>query len=263
MVVLFSGTVPVAEAKKKKIKKSGIYGKVVHHKTNEPLEKAYIYAYVGNPEARAAALGIVGITDHLSHGSDNDGDYKLDLPPGRYYVVARKRQSGANFGPLKPGDLYDHTLGRKAIVVKKGKYLRCDFKLRRLTEPLFFQGLSVSERVTNQGITGRLLDENGVHIPGTFAMAYKDDDMYRLPDFASTVSDDDGNYTIYLPKGGRYWIAARTYSMRVPDQGEPFGRYEGSDDHSVVVKDDEFLKDIDITLKPYDGDPPEGYRPVH
>jgi hypothetical protein len=54
------------------------------------------------------------------------------------------RQSGANFGPLSPGDLYDLTLGRKAIVVKKGKYLKCDFKLRMLTEPLFFQGIDIT-----------------------------------------------------------------------------------------------------------------------
>ncbi len=261
--IVFLINSPDAEAKEKKIKKSGIYGTVVHHKSGEPLEKVYIYGYVGNPQARAAALGIVGITDHLSRGSAADGSYKLDLPPGRYHVVARKRQSGANFGPLSPGDLYDHTLGRKAIVVKKGKYLKCDFKLRMLTEPLFFQGLSASDRVTNQGITGRLLDEDGNHIPGTFAMAYKDDDMYRLPDLASTVTDDEGHYTLYLPKGGRYWIAARRDSMKVPAQGEPFGRYEGSDDYSVVVKDDEFLRGIDITLGPYDGDPPEGYKPVH
>ncbi len=254
---------PDAAAKKKKVKKSGIKGIVVLNKTGDPVEKAYIYAYVGKIETRAASLGIIGITDWVSHGSAIDGTYKLDLPPGHYYVVARKRQTGSNFGPLRPGDLYDHTLGRKAVVIRKGKYLSCDFKLRRLTEPLFFQGLTQADRVTNQGIRGRLLDAEGNHVPGTFAMAYKDEDMYRLPDFASTVTDDEGHYTLYLPEGGQYWLAARTYAMRVPEQGEPFARYEGSDDHSVVVKEGEFLLNVDMVLKPYDGEPPEGYHPVH
>jgi len=261
--VLFLGYTLDAEAQKKKKKKSGVTGKVMLFINGEPVEKAYVYGYVGKIESRAASLGIVGITDFISHGTKKDGNFKLDLPPGKYYIVARKRESNANFGPLRPGDLYDHTLGLKAVTIRKGKYIKRDFKLRRLAEPLFFQGLTMTERITNQGIIGRLLDEDGNDIPGTFAMAYRDDDMYRLPDFTSTVTDDEGNYTIYFPKGGRYWIAARTNAMRVPDQGEPFGRYEGSDDHSVVVKDNEFLRDIDITMRPYDGDPPEGYSPVH
>jgi len=250
-------------AKEKKVKKSGITGKVLLHRNGDPVGKAYVYAYVGRIESRAASLGIIGVTDYVSHGSQKDGSYKLDLPPGQYYVVARKRESGANYGPLRPGDLYDHTLGLKAVVVKKGKYVESNFRLRRLREPLFFQGMTMSERMTNQGITGRLLDANGDHVPGTFAMAYRNDDMYRLPDYVSTVTDDEGYFTLYLPKAGRYWLAARSYSMRVPEQKEPFGRYEGSDDHSIVVKDNEFLKNINITLRPYDGDPPEGYRPVH
>lgn len=254
---------PNADAKAKKVKKSGIKGIVVLKSNGEPVEKAFVYAYVGKIESRAASLGIIGVTDYVSHGSAADGSFNLDLPPGKYYVVARKRQSGANYGPLRPGDLYDHTLGLKAVVIRKGRYVKSRFKLRRLTEPLFFQGLTLTERVTNQGIKGRLFDEEGNHLPGTFAMAYRNDDMYRLPDFASTVTDDDGFYILYLPKGGRYWLAARTYSMRVPDQGEPFARYEGSDDHSVLVKDNEFLTDVNMILKPYDGDPPEGYKPVH
>ncbi len=119
------------------------------------------------------------------------------------------------------------------------------------------------KKVKKSGAWGRvLLDENGEHIPGTFVMGYKNDDMYRLPDFASTLTDDEGNYTLYLLAGGRYWLAGRFFAMKVPVQGEPFARYEGSDDHSVVVKDGTFLEGVDLTLHPYDGSPPKGYKPV-
>ncbi|UCF30062.1 MAG: carboxypeptidase regulatory-like domain-containing protein [bacterium] len=247
----------------KTAKKSGISGTVVMRETGEPVKKAYVYAYVGKPQVRARTLGIIGITDWVSHGTAEDGTYTMDLPPGEYYVVARKRKSGLNYGPLYQGDFYDHSHAGEAVVVRRGRYVECNFKLKMLMEPLFFQGLSAKERETDTGVRGRLLDGDGNHVPGTFVIAYKDEDMYRLPDFASTLTDDEGNYILYLPKGGRYWLAARFYAMKVPEEGEPFARYEGSDDHSVMVPDGTFLEGIDMTLRPYDGSPPEGYRPVH
>ena len=253
----------MGQKQKKKVKPSGIWGRVVMRDSGEPVKGAYIYGYVGRIEHRAASLGIIGVTDWVSHGSDKDGSYKLDLPPGDYFVVARKRQSGLNYGPLSVGDYYDHSPGRVSTRVKKGKYTEVNFVLMELTEPLFFQGITAVARATETGIKGRLLDEEGNHIPGTYAIAYKDDDMQRLPDFASTLTDDEGNFTIFLPSGGRYWIAARFHAMKVPIQGEPFGRYEGSDDHSVNVEEGTFVEGIDITLRPFDGEPPEGYHPIH
>jgi len=231
--------------------------------TGETVHKAYVYGYVGKISTRAAQMGIIGITDWVSHGSAEDGSYKLDLPPGEYYFGARKRANGLNYGPLLKGDWYDHKPARAPIVVRKGKYRTCDFELIQLDEPMFFQGLTAASKATETGITGKLLDENGEHIPGTFVMGYADDDMQRAPDFASTLTDDEGYYTLYLPKGGRYWLSARFYAMKMPQKDEPFARYEGSSDHSVLVEDGQFLKGIDLVLRPYDGDPSEGSMPMH
>ena len=257
LTLVFFLAAPVSAAAKKKVKKSGIKGKIVMKDTGEPVEKAYVYAYTGRPEHRAVQFGIIGITDWLSHGSTEDGTYTMDLPPGEYYVLARKRANEMNYGPLFKGDWYDHKLVKQAIRIRKGKYRVCDFELIPLHEPMFFQGLTAAEKVTDTGIKGVLLDENSQHVPGTFVIAFKDDDMMRVPDLASTLADDEGNYTLYLPKGGRYWLGARFYAMKVPQPDEPFGRYEGSPDHSVEVEDGTFLEGIDITLRPYDGDPPD------
>lgn len=249
--------------KEKAKKKSGIKGRIVMKSTGEPVHKGYVYAYVGKISTRAAQLGIIGITDWVSRGSAEDGTYKLDLPPGEYYIAARKRANGLNYGPLYKGDWYDHKPALKPVVVKKGKYLKCEFELIKLDEPMFFQGLTAAEKETDTGVRGRLLDENGEHVPGTFVMGYANDDMQRAPDFASTLTDDEGYYTLYLPKGGRYWLAARFYAMKMPQKDEPFARYEGSPDHSVLVKEGQFLEGIDLTLRPYDGDPSEGSMPMH
>ncbi len=79
-------------ADKKTVKKSGIKGTIVMKSTGEPVHKAYVYGYVGRIETRAAELGIIGITDWVSHGSAEDGTYTLDLPPGKYYIGARKSE---------------------------------------------------------------------------------------------------------------------------------------------------------------------------
>ena len=68
--------------KEKAKKKSGIKGRIVMKSTGEPVHKGYVYAYVGKISTRAAQMGIIGITDWVSHGSAEDGTYKLDLPPG-------------------------------------------------------------------------------------------------------------------------------------------------------------------------------------
>jgi hypothetical protein len=253
----------LSSGKVKAKKKSGIKGQIVMKSTGEPVHKAYVYGYVGKISTRAAQLGIIGITDWVSRGSAEDGTYKLDLPPGEYYIGARKRANGLNYGPLYKGDYYDHRHAIKGIVVRKGKYKNLDFELKELREPMFFQGLTAAEKVTETGIRGKLLDEKGEHIPGTFVMGYADDDMQRAPDFASTLTDDDGNYTLYLPKGGRYWLAARFYAMKMPQKDEPFARYGGSPDHSVMVEEGQFLEGIDLVLKPYDGDPSGGSMPMH
>jgi len=257
LILAFCSPDPAAGQTKSK-KKSGVKGTIVMKSTGEPVHKSYVYAYVGRIETRAAELGIIGLTDWVSHGSAEDGTYKLDLPPGKYYIGARKRANGLNYGPLYRGDFYDHRHAIKGITVRKGKYKNLDFELKELREPMFFQGLTAAEKVTDTGIRGKLLNENGEHIAGTFVMGYADDDMQRAPDFASTLTDDEGNYTLYLPKGGRYWLAARFYALKLPEKGEPFGRYEGSPDHSLVVEDGKFLEGVDMVLRPYDGDSPGG-----
>jgi hypothetical protein len=258
----FSAPIP-GFAKEKVPKKSGIKGRIVLKTTGEPVHKCYVYAYVGKIETRAAQLGIIGITDWVSHGSAQDGTFKLDLPPGEYYIGARKRANGMNYGPLLKGDWYDHHYAKKAISIRKGRYSEYDFELIKLEEPMFFQGLTATDKVTDTGVKGKMLDENGEHVPGTFVMGYVDDDMQRAPDFASTLTDDEGNYTLYLPKGGQYWLAGRFYAMKMPQPKEPFARYEGSSDHSVMVEKGQFLEGIDLVLRPYDGDSSMGSMPMH
>lgn len=234
---------------------SGIEGIVRLEGRESPVAGAHVYAYTDYSK------NLMGVADYVSKGSKADGSYRLDLPPGEYYLVARKRATGANYGPIVTGDLYDHRFEAKPVKVREGGYLEQDFDLTRLKEPLFFQVFTEEARKTDTGIRGRILDDSGVPVAGAFATAYENQDMRRLPDYASSVTDDEGYFTLYLPKGGRYYIGARSHARKVPQPGEPVGRYTGTEDHSVLVSDGSFVEGIEIRLKPFRSEVPAGYRP--
>ena len=102
------------------------------------------------------------------------------VPAGEYGVVARKRASGASYGPLSTGDLYDNREGRGPVKVGEGETVSLSFALAEMKEPMFFK--MAPEHATATGIRGRILDEAGKPMPGAFAVLYRDADMRRLPD---------------------------------------------------------------------------------
>jgi hypothetical protein len=86
-------------------------------------------------------------------------------------------------------------------------------------------------------------------------MAYVDAQMKRPPDHASTLSDADGQFTIYLPKAGTYYLAARIHAWDMPQHGEPYGKL-GDDVQMTPVSVDQghFTEGISIVLQPFAGE---------
>jgi len=234
---------------------SAISGRVVLKGSDQAVQGAHVYAYTDYSK------NLIGVADHVSKGSADDGSYTLTLPPGEYYLVARKRVSGSNYGPIVTGDLYDHRFEQQAVSVEAGRTLEKDFELDNLSEPMFFQVFTEGQRETGTGIRGRIFDQDQEPIQGAFATAYRTSDMKRLPDFASTLTGDDGSFTLYLPNGGKWYIGARSHARAAPEPGEPVGRYDGSGDHSLMVTEDSFVEGIEVILKPFSSQVPEGYTP--
>ena len=234
---------------------SGVRGKVVLKDTGQPVRGAHVYAYTDYSK------NLIGVADHVSKGSSDDGSYLIVLPPGKYHLVARKRVSGSNYGPIVTGDLYDHRFEQEEFTVEKGEVAEKDFTLEKLSEPMFFQVFTEGQRETMTGIRGKILDQAREPVQGAFATAYRTSDMKRLPDFASTLTGDDGSFTLYLPGAGKWYIGARSHARAAPVPGEPVGRYEGNSDHSLLVTEDRFVEGIEIILKPFSSQVPAGYTP--
>lgn len=225
---------------------SGITGTVTLKADGRPVEAAYVNIYTDT------VSNLLGPSQFLSRPTDKEGHYTLDVPPGRYYVVARKRMTGGPTGPIAPGDFFSEHQ-RVVTEVVAGKLSVVDLPVVAMRSPMFFKG-EVVDHESDTGIRGRLVDGNGRPVPGGFAMAYHDPDMKRLPDYASTLSDADGNFTIYLPAAGTFYLAARMHAWDMPQPGEPYGRLGGEAPTGVAVAKGSFVDGITIRMAPFAGE---------
>lgn len=225
--------------------RSGITGKVLLKADSQPLSGAYVNVYPSH------APNLLGPSTYISSPTDASGNYSIDVPPGTYYVVARKRISGMATGPISTGDYFSED-ARLLTEIKTGLLAEIDLPMVKMTAPMFFkQGKGAAE--TETGIIGVLVDANGKPMPGGFAIAYTTADIRRLPDFASTLTNEKGEFTLYLPKGGEYYLAARMHAWDMPHPGEPYGKYDGDVITPIQVPDKGFVKGIKMVMQPFAG----------
>jgi hypothetical protein len=153
----------------------------------KPVEGGEIFVYNTSQTRRPA--------DFISPKSGRDGDYRTEIPAGRYWVVARVR-SGAGYGPLAIGKR--HSGEAREIEGDAGSEVVLDFIVADVRE------MARSQRKTGDDyrkVEGRILDREGKPVQGAYAFARGEKNKTGLPDFMSPKSDADGSYTLYLSPG--------------------------------------------------------------
>ena len=137
--------------------KTGISGQISVKSSGAPVEGAYVNIY---PDTIS---NLLGPSQYISTPTDAEGNYTLDVPPGTYYVVSRKRMSGQPSGPLSAGDLFSEHQ-RVVTTVVKGKISMVDLSLAPMKAPMFFKKATL-ESQTDTGIRGVLVDTTGKPVP--------------------------------------------------------------------------------------------------
>lgn len=174
-----------------------------------------------------------------------DGGFVLDLLPGKYFLVARKRAAGGAAGPLRKGDLFGY-FPANPVIVETGRYAQAAIPatiLRQRNAPAWSGGYEASSR-----IEGRILDAAGRPRQGAYAALYDNPDLLNRPLFISDVTGPDGRYRLPVPVAGRYHLGARSGYGGAPAAGDLYGRYEGNPDHSVAVGEGDRLVGFDIVV---------------
>ncbi len=205
-----------------------------------PLEETHVYVYKEDMDLYGPSFATAGPTGP-------DGKFDLSLPPGRYILVARKRTSGDTGGPVVSGDYRSQPMG--PIEVKAGQTLDLSFLVEKKSGES--KTLPVREQAeTKTGLTGRILDSEGKPVAKARVHVYAYVQMSERPKYVSNETGPDGLYTVFLPEGGTYYLAARNRFGGPPKLGDLYGRYDDGtvDPSGVVVHTGEILKNVDITV---------------
>lgn len=222
---------------------SGIEGQIMV--ANEgAAEGAFVYAYDSSYNDMRVP------TKLISGPAGPDGSYRLDLAPGTYYIVARKRVSGDPKGYLVKGD-YEGKYMENPVVVKSGAYTEANMSVSKL-EGSFLLAPYISEDM-EAGIKGMVFTEAGKPASGAYVMVYTDKEMIGLPAHLSKPTGADGEYAIPLAPG-TYYVASRLKYGGLPRLGEPYGTYDMNTEHMVVVGEKEIITGVDVKLSPFPKD---------
>ncbi len=162
----------------------------------KPVEGAEIFIY-SSPDVRRPA-------DFMSARTDKEGRFSVGLPTGKYWAVARLRKGTERYGPLMPGD--KHSGEPVEIYLTPNSEIEKDFTVVDIRE---VTRLKKKIREDYIKIKGRILDKNGSPVKMVYAIANKNKVIAEMPDYLSAWTDDEGYYTLYIPRG-KYYIGYAT-----------------------------------------------------
>lgn len=204
-----------------------------------PAEGVYVYVYKRGADPYGPAEVI------LPAPTAADGTFTVELPPGEYTLVARKRSNQDNAGPLAPGD---HRSDPVDVKIPAGGMERIALSLNVKDDAEMRSFVPPKEWTTV--ISGAVRDADGKPVSGARVHVYTYVQMSERPKYVSERTGPDGKYAVSLPKGGTYYLAARDRFGGPPRIGDLYGRYdEGSiNPTGVVVQDGEKREGIDISV---------------
>ncbi len=208
---------------------------------NTPAAGAVVDLYLDDHSLRGPGF-------RQSFPTGADGVYVLDeVPESAYYVVARKRASGAVAGPVVEGDLYGESLANP-VPVRSGSETLLDVHLVRKER----DDDPNADRLSARGATirGVVVDGAGTPVPGVYVFAYRNRVVgHGMPDFRTLPTGVDGAFSLSLGAGGLFYVGAREHAGGSPRPGEWFGFYEGSPDHGIVVPKDRTVDGLRIAVR--------------
>lgn len=218
-------------------KRSGIYGEVSFQ--DQLLERSYLYVY------KDPGKGFKGPGYFIQPVAK--GKFRLNLPPGDYYLLARKRERGGQFGPIEIGDYFNFYYGNP-IHVTAGQVR--EVKIETITR------LSMLEEdvVDSQGVRGQVINGAGEAQAGLYVFAYRQPEMTGSPDYFSAPTDQKGFFELALPDGGPYYLLARQAFGGPAETNELYGKLQAESGVVQAISVPEQTTEVRIHVAPKNSD---------
>jgi len=218
----------------KDAKRSGLTGEISYQ--DALLEKVYLYVY------RDAKSGFKGPAYNIV--PVEKGKFRLRLPPGDYYLLARKRLAGGRYGPVAIGDYFNYYYGNPVHLEAgtiRSIHLETITRLSNLE-----QG---EDELPFQGVRGKILGADGRPAEKLYVFAYRKPEMTGTPDFFSAATDARGQFELRLPPGTYYLLARQSFGGPAAD-GELYGKYSGNSEHRVDLSASDPVREVEIHVQP-------------
>jgi hypothetical protein len=143
--------------------------------------------------------------DFISPKTSNDGRYRLVVPAGTYWAVARIKQ-GERYGPLQTGQR--HSGEPVQIIAGEEPVTSVDFTVADLREMALKQLKGSVDAIIVSGI---IRDQEGKPVANAYGYARREQLQASSPEFISAWTGTDGRFTLQLPSGDYFWGAAREF----------------------------------------------------
>lgn len=220
---------------------AGIRGRVLH--AGAPAGETAIMIY------DAASTSLAGPGYIALARSDAEGRFQVDLAPGAYRFAARRRRGGATSGHLQQGDL-SVTAPAEPIVVPAHGYLDLgDLLLHEVDAgKLAAKGAQGFQESTTTALEGRVLGPDATPRAGQYVFAYRDEGMIGRPESMARTGPD-GEFSLALSGGGKYYIGARSRHGGPRQPGEWAGKLAGASDSGLVVSAGRRVKGLTIVME--------------
>ncbi|WP_305046020.1 carboxypeptidase-like regulatory domain-containing protein [Geoalkalibacter sp.] len=210
---------------------SGIEGEIRFE--DELLERAYLYVYTD------PAKGFKG-PGYLIQPVEK-GRFRLRLPPGDYWILARKRAQGGQFGPIEIGDYFNYYHGNPVRIAAGEMH---QVRIETITRLAL---LEEGEKAAFRGLRGQVVGPEGQALAGVRVFAYRSAEMTGHPDAFSPATDETGRFELALSHPGPWHLLARQSFGGPAQEGEWYGRLEGA---GLTLNDEEPVREVRIRVEP-------------
>ncbi len=202
--------------------REGIEGRVLAD--GGPLSGARVFVYL-DPQG-----GLRGPGYAVSEPTGADGRFVLDLPPGTYFLAARRRRS-PGVGALHPGDRFG-VLPHLPVRLGRGERIRVAVE----TVELPSAERMARFRAETARLSGRIVDPAGRPLAGMRACLYRSPQMLDRPEAFSEPTGHDGRFVLETSAAGVLYLGARERLGGPPDPRERVGFYRGPQGARIRIR---------------------------
>lgn len=143
----------------------------------------------------------------------DDGAWRIDLPRGRYYLLAKKLAAGAYDGPVRAGDFSAYH-GSNPIIAVPGKYTHVGFGMEKLEADVIYEESSGKDTGSLSGI----VTSGGDPLEGATVSLYPDaEGSFRGPGIATLPpTGKSGAFRVDTLPEADYFVIVRKRASRKP-----------------------------------------------